>query len=160
DLVAERLRAGGLAVPPSENTVAVLQNLASGSDAVTAIRRVAPNALIVDGDIAHAHDAWRVAIRAVAEDGTAFTAESTEADALAATREAAARLLGRLGRARPPEPPYASGVGERLARAQAAMLSNDLDAARAILVSDPDLAHAEPELGYRLAMVDFRAGEY
>ena len=75
-------------------------------------------------------------------------------------RESVARLLGRLGRTRPPDPPYASGVGERLARAQSAMLSNDLDAARAILVSDPELAHAEPELGYRLAMVDFRAGEY
>ena len=35
DLVAERLRAGGIAVPPSENTVAVLQNLSDGSDAAT-----------------------------------------------------------------------------------------------------------------------------
>jgi len=160
DLVAERLRAGGIAVPPSENTVAVLQKLADSSDAAAAIRRVAPNALIVDGDIAHAANAWHVALRAVADDGTTLTAESAQDDALGATRDAVARLLGRLGRARPPDPPYASGVGERLARAQSAMLSNDLDAARAILVSDPDLAHSEPELGYRLAMVDFRAGEY
>lgn len=160
DLVAERLRAGGIAVPPSENTVAVLQNLPEGSDTAKAIRRVAPNALIVDGDIAHAAGAWRVSLEAVADDGTKLTAESTNADALAAARESVARLLGRLGRTRPPDPPYASGVGERLARAQSAMLSNDLAAARAILVSDPALAHAEPELGYRLAMVDFRAGEY
>ncbi len=160
DLVAERLRAGGLAVPPSENTVAVLQNLPAGSDADAAIRRVAPNALIINGDIAHAGTTWRVALRAVADDGTTLTAESSGADSLAATREATLRLLGRLGRARPPDPPYATGVGERLARAQAAMLANDLDGARAILISDPDLAHAEPELGYRLAMVDFRAGEY
>jgi DNA-binding winged helix-turn-helix (wHTH) protein/tetratricopeptide (TPR) repeat protein len=160
DLVAERLRAGGLAVPPSENTVAVLQNLPDGGDATTAVRRVAPNALIVDGDIAQTGNAWHVSLRAVADDGTTLTAESAKDDALGATREAVARLLGHLGRSRPPEPPYAAGVGERLARAEAAMLSNDLDAARAILVSDPALAHAEPELGYRLAMIDFRAGEY
>jgi DNA-binding winged helix-turn-helix (wHTH) protein/tetratricopeptide (TPR) repeat protein len=160
DLVAERLRAAGIAVPPSESTVAVLQNLPDGSDAANAIRRVAPNALIVDGDIAHAGNAWHVSLRAVADDGTTLTAESARDDALGATRDAVARLLGRLGRTRPPDPPYASGVGERLARAQAAMLSNDLDAARAILVSDPALAHSEPELGYRLAMIDFRAGEY
>ncbi|HEY6893112.1 MAG TPA: winged helix-turn-helix domain-containing protein, partial [Rhodanobacteraceae bacterium] len=160
DLVAERLRAGGLAVPPSESTVAALQNVADGGDAASAIRRVVPNALVVDGDIARAGNSWRVSLRAVADDGTKLTAESAQGDALGATRDAALRLLGRLGRTRPPEPPYASGVGERLARAQAAMLSNDLDAARAILVSDPALAHAEPELGDRLAMVDFRAGEY
>ena len=160
DLVAERLRAGGIAVPPSESTVAVLQGLADGGDAIALIRRVAPNALIVDGNIAHAGNAWRVSLRAVADDGTTLTADAARDDALGATRDAVARLLGRLGRTRPPDPPYASGVGERLARAQAAMLSNDLDAARAILVSDPALAHAEPELGYRLAMVDFRAGEY
>jgi len=160
DLVAERLRAGGIAVPPSESTVAVLQGLADGGDATALIRRVAPNALIVDGNIAHAGNAWRVSLRAVADDGTTLTSDAAQDDALGATRDAVARLLGRLGRTRPPDPPYASGVGERLARAQAAMLSNDLDAARAILVSDPALAHAEPELGYRLAMVDFRAGEY
>lgn len=160
DLVAERLRAGGLAVPPSENTVAVLQNFPDADEATAAIRRVAPNALIVDGDIAHAGNAWHIALRAIADDGTKLTAESANDDALAATRDAVARLLGRLGRARPPDPPYASGVGERLARAQSAMLGNDLETARAILVSDPGLAHAEPELGYRLAMIDFRAGEY
>src|SRR5690348_3011694 len=162
DLVAERLRAAGLAVPPSENTVALLQDLkADDSAAITrAIRRVAPASLIVSGDIARDGERWTFDLRAVASDGTALTADASQRDALDAARDAADRLLGRLGRARPPDPPYADDVQRRLQRAQAAMLGNDLDAARAILISDPDLAHAEPELSYRLAMVDFRAGAY
>ncbi len=162
DLVADRLRAGGLAVPPSETTVALLQDQKDGGDATTtvAIRRVAPAALIVSGEIAKTGERWNVSLRAVAADGAVLTVASSQSDALAGARDASDRLLGRLGRAHPPEPPYADAVQQRLQRAQAALLGNDLDAARAILVGDPDLAHAEPELGYRLAMVDFRAGEY
>jgi DNA-binding winged helix-turn-helix (wHTH) protein/tetratricopeptide (TPR) repeat protein len=162
DLIAERLRAGGLAVPPSESIVALLQGVpGDDQDAVTrAIRRAAPTALIVSGGIVHAGDAWTIDLRAVAPDGTTLTTRSARADALDAARDATDRLLGRLGRAHPPEPPRASGLQERLQRAQAAMLANDLDSARAILVGDPDLAHKESELGYRLSQVDFRAGEY
>lgn len=162
DLVAERLRAGGLTVPPSENTVALLQDLKEDDSMaiVRAIRRVAPASLIVSGEIARQGDHWTVDLRAIAADGTTLTADSAQPDALDAARNAADRLLGRLGRAHPPDPPYSDSVQQRLQRAQAAMLANDLDAARAILISDPDLAHAEPELSYRLAMVDFRAGAY
>ncbi|HKE49817.1 MAG TPA: winged helix-turn-helix domain-containing protein [Rhodanobacteraceae bacterium] len=160
DLVAQRLRAGGLAVPPSENTVALLQGAGDDTALALAIRRAAPAALIVDGGVAHAGDRWSIHLRAVAADGTTLSVESAEVEALDAARDAAGRLLGRLGRAEPPALPYGDAVQQRLQRATAAMLGNDLDAARAILVSDPELAHAEPELGYRLAMVDFRAGEY
>jgi DNA-binding winged helix-turn-helix (wHTH) protein/tetratricopeptide (TPR) repeat protein len=162
DLVADRLRAGGLAVPPSETTVALLQDQKDGGDdaATAAIRRVAPTALLVSGEIARSGERWTVSLRTVAADGAVLAVVSSESDALDGARDASDRLLGRLGRAHPPEPHYADAVQQRLQRAQAALLGNDLDAARAILVGDPDLAHAEPELGYRLAMVDFRAGEY
>jgi DNA-binding winged helix-turn-helix (wHTH) protein/tetratricopeptide (TPR) repeat protein len=159
DLVADRLRAGGLAVPPSETTVAVLQDTRDGASNET-IRRVTPNALVVDGEIARASARWTVALHALAADGASLAVSSTKDDALDAARDASDRLLGRLGRAHAPSPPFADDVQLRLQRAQAALLANDLDTARAILVGDPALIHAEPELGYRLAMVDFRAGEY
>ena len=160
DLVAVRLRAAGLAVPPSETTVALLHEQDGEAAMTQAIRRAAPTALIVSGDIRHAGETWTVDLRAVAADGTTLTAESVEPDALEGARETSDRLLGRLGRAHAPNAPYTVGVQQRLQRAQAAMLANDLDTARAILVSDPELARSEPELGYRLATVDFRAGEY
>ena len=159
DLVADRLRAGGLAVPPSETTVAVIQDTRDGPSSA-AIRRVTPTALVVDGEVVHANGAWAVSLHALAADGAALSVASTKSDALDAARDASDRLLGRLGRIHAQTPPVADAVQERLQRAQAALLANDLDTARAILVGDPALARSEPELGYRLAMVDFRAGEY
>jgi tetratricopeptide (TPR) repeat protein len=38
------------------------------------------------------------------------------------------------------------------------MLANQLDVARTILLAAPDLVRAEPQLRYRLAQIDFRAG--
>lgn len=162
DLVAERLRAGGLAVPPSESVVALLQSSGEHdeADAMRAIRGAEPDALIVSGELARTKQGWSIELKATAADGATLDVESTRADALDAAREGADRLLQRLGRAHPPGRGLAGGLEERLQRAQAAMLANDLDTARAILVSDPELARSEPELVYRLAMIDFRAGEY
>jgi DNA-binding winged helix-turn-helix (wHTH) protein len=162
DLIAERLRAAGLAVPPSESIVALLQTVKDADPASTthALREASPTALLVRGTLSQHAQSWTIALRATTADGARVDVESSLPDALDAARDAADRLLGRLGRARPPESPLANGLQERLQRAQAAMLANDLDDARAILVGDPQLAREEPQLGYRLAQVDFRAGEY
>ena len=158
DLIADRLREGGMTVLPSDNVVALLRT-AHGADP-TALRRNAPNAWLVDGSFRVHDGTWAVELHANAADGSRIGVESAQPQPLDAAREAADRLLGRLGRAHPAAPAGGTPVQERLQRAQAAMLANDLDEARAILVSDPELAHAEPQLGYRLAQVDFRAGEY
>src|SRR5262249_12432407 len=70
DLVADRLRAGGLAVPPSETTVAVIQDTHDGTS-TAAIRRVTPAALVVDGEIARANGTWTVSLHTLAADGAA-----------------------------------------------------------------------------------------
>src|SRR5690606_17521630 len=44
--------------------------------------------------------------------------------------------------------------------ARAAMLANELEAARGILLAAPELQRAQPRLQYQLARVDFRAGEH
>ena len=161
DFLAQRLRDGGLVVPPSESVVALLQPAGdTGAAATRSLRDAAPTALLVRGRVAPHDHRWRVDLHASGADGAAVEVEAEQADALAATRDAADRLLGRLGRAQAPPAVLDGSVQERLQRAQAAMLANDLAAARAILVGDPQLARAEPQLGYRLAQVDFRAGEY
>src|SRR3546814_17109944 len=40
------------------------------------------------------------------------------------------------------------------------MLANELDTARRILNEAPELQRSRPQLRYRLAQVDFRAGQY
>jgi DNA-binding winged helix-turn-helix (wHTH) protein/tetratricopeptide (TPR) repeat protein len=160
DLLAERLRAGDLAVPPSESTVALLQGAKSDDDATHALRSVAPTALLVRGRLAQREGRWTCTLSASTVDGAMLDVAATQTDALAAIRDSTDRLLGRLGRAQPPASPLATGTQERLQRAQAAMLANDLDGARAIIIDDPQLARDEPQLGYRLAQVDFRSGDY
>ena len=162
DLVAERLRAGGLAVPPSENTVALLQNLPDGSDAD---RRDPPRrAERADRQRRHRARRHHVARRIARRRRRRHDADRRIVrQPMRSPRRAMQplRLLGRLGRARPPDPPYATRR-RRAARARAGRDAGQRSGrvrARSS-ISDPDLAHAEPELGYRLAMVDFRAGEY
>lgn len=159
DLVAERLRDGGFAVPPSENVLALLRADANTAD-VGALRAAAPSALLVRGALTQRANGWNAELDATANDGAALHVESSGRVALECLRDAADRLLERLGRSRPPPPASGGGLQERLQRAQAAMLANDLDGARAILTSDRELARQEPQLDYRLAQVDFRAGDY
>lgn len=159
DLVAERLRAGGLTVPPSDNVVALLRDVAPGQEAA-ALRRITPDALLVDGVLTRKDDAWSVELRATTPDGAVLDVAATRDEALAALRETADRLLARLGRARPVIASLAPGAEERLQRARAALLANDLAGARALLAADPEATRDEPQLAYRLAQIDFRAGAY
>jgi tetratricopeptide (TPR) repeat protein len=64
----------------------------------------------------------------------------------------------RMGKVVPDQGTTENGLDETLQRADAALLANQLEVARTILLSAPALVRAEPELRYRLAMVDFRAG--
>ena len=158
DLVAQRLREGGLSVRPSEEVVALLQ--ASPDADRRQLRSRSADAWLIDGALARREHAWVATLQAEAADGTQLKIDASAPLPLDAAREAGDRLLARLGRATPTRPIVAAAVEERLQRAQAALLANELDEARAILVSDPDLARSEPQLAYRLAQVDFRAGEY
>ena len=159
DLVAERLRGGGLTVPPSDNVVALLRDVAPGQEAAT-LRRAAPTALLVDGALTRKDDAWSVELRATTPDGAVLEVEAARDEPLAALREAADRLLARLGHARPVTSAIAPGAEERLQRARAALLANDLAGARALLAADPEATRDEPQLAYRLVQIDFRAGAY
>jgi hypothetical protein len=162
DLVAERLRAAGLGVAPSESVVALLQS-AHGNDPVAArdaIRYAMPDALVVSGRIIENGEHWNVHLDAQFADATTLDVDAGDNKVLEAARAAADALLGRLGRANPPQARLAPGAGQRLQQARAALLANDLDSARAILIGDPVLARSEPQLGYQLVRVDFRAGRY
>src|SRR5690606_27307219 len=81
-------------------------------------------------------------------------------DLLEAARIAGDRLLAALGGRLPAEAATDPDLAERLQRAQSAMLANELDTARRILNEAPELQRSQPQLRYRLALVDFRAGNY
>jgi len=160
DLIAERLRTGGLSVPPSESIVALLQSLAGSDDVAGALRRTTAAEFVVRGDAAQTQENWTVKLRATDSHGASLVVDAVNADPLRAASEAADRLLGQLGRSPKAIAAMNAAAQDRVQRAQAALLANDLQSARTILTSDPVLERSEPELGFRLTQVDFRAGRY
>jgi DNA-binding winged helix-turn-helix (wHTH) protein/tetratricopeptide (TPR) repeat protein len=154
DFIADRMRRAGLAVPPSESTLVMIGDGSGGAaGAVTSGRR------IVRSMAEHRNGVWRVSLQGSNDDGTRNSAVGEDVDLLIAARHASDRLLSALGR-----PVQAGqqdlGLQERLQRARAAMLSNELETARRILASAPELQRNTPELLYQLARIEFREGRF
>jgi tetratricopeptide (TPR) repeat protein len=158
DLVAERLRSAGMTVVPSDNVVALLRVPGSAAlatadevrDAAGAHRVVVPKAM-------HTAAGWLVHLD-VRADGAELEIESRDADALVAARDAARQLLNRLGRIASDERSGPVPLAVILQQAEAALLTDDLDAARRIIEAAPAALRDSPELRLRQAQVDLRAG--
>ena len=159
DAIAVRLRSGGLRVPPSEAVLAALHAGGAAADADQRLREATASDLLVDGQVAVTAQGWHAVLHARSAKGDAIEATADGAEVLPTLRSAADRLLVRLGRIAPDEVRPDAALDETLQRANAAMLANQLEVARAILLRAPALAQAEPQLRYRLAQVDFRAGD-
>ncbi|MDC8015597.1 winged helix-turn-helix domain-containing protein [Tahibacter soli] len=153
DFAASRLRARGRAVLPSETTLVLLARRDGTGDALRLAQDsgaplvLAPRARLIDGR-------WQVRIDAHAGDAPLQRVEANAANVLDATRLALDQIVGPAhGEAAPDQ------RAERLQRAEAAMLADNVDAARreiaAIAAPDDDA-----ELIYRRAQIDFRAGDY
>lgn len=157
DALASRLRAAGLRVPPSESVLAALQ--ARGrNDADTALRSATSSDLVVHARLQSTPQGWRAELVAAPAKGAPLTANADGREVLPTLRRAADQLLMRMGKVVPDQGTTENGLDETLQRADAAMLANQLEVARTILLSAPALVRTEPQLRYRLAMVDFRAG--
>ncbi len=155
----ERLRRVGLPVVPNETTLVLLARGDAQAADPARLRRAAGVDLIVESRLAREPGHWRMRLEAVDAQGIHQRAEAVHADLLQAARLASDRLLAALGHPAPRGEPDL-GLAERLQRAEAARLANRLDTARAILQSAPPAQRNAPELRYRLARVQIRAGDY
>ena len=162
DFVGDRLRRSGLPVPSSEGVLGIVhaQGGATGKPDPVRLRRATRAAWLVDGRAARAGDGWEVALQARHADGTVQRGQARNRDLLEAARLAADRLSPALGGRLPSGDAGTPALAERLQRARVAMLANEVDAARRILLAAPELQREQPRLRYQLARVDFRAGEY
>jgi len=162
DYLADRIRRGGLPALSSDTTLSLLHDAGTASAVpdVQQLRRTARVEWIVESRARSDVDRWSVRLQATDGNGLVQRGQGQGGDLLDATRIASDRLLAALGgdaiASDEPEP----GLDERLQRAQSAMLANELDTARRILNEAPELQRSRPQLRYRLAQVDFRAGEY
>jgi DNA-binding winged helix-turn-helix (wHTH) protein len=165
DLIGARLRAAGMPVVPSDNVVALAGRNASGEPEMTAARLAdATGATLVVEPRADAIDGrWRVTLRTTLGRDPPLTATNESADVLQAARAAADALARELGFA-----PVATtrGDDDPLALAslsqqiEAAMLSDRLDAARALIASATPAQREQPELRLRAAQIAYQAGDF
>jgi len=162
DFVADRLRRGGLPVPSSEGVLGIVhaQSGAAGKPDPIRLRRATRAAWLIDGRATRSGDGWDVTLEARHADGSVQRGQARDRDLLEAARLAADRLSPALGGRLPSDDAAMPALAERLQRARVAMLANEVDAARRILLAAPELQREQPRLRYQLARVDFRAGEF
>ncbi|TKR30541.1 hypothetical protein FCE95_10520 [Luteimonas gilva] len=153
DFVADRMRRAGLPVLSSEATLGVIADGGSAAAPARTEARVSGRARFSEGQ-------WQVDLASVDAQNTSLHGRAKHADLIGATRLATDRLLAALGHSLPAGDQDSPALAERLLRVQSALLANELDAARRILNEAPELQRDQPQLRYRLAQVDFRAGDY
>ncbi|HSS05947.1 MAG TPA: transcriptional regulator [Rhodanobacteraceae bacterium] len=165
DLIGARLRAAGLPVVPSDNVVA-LTGRASGGDARAAagdLARATGATLVIEPRADAIGERWRVTLTTALGREPPLTASGEAADVLAAARTAADQLARELGYAPAQQ---ASAEDDPLALAklsqqiEAAMLSDRLDAARALVASATPAQREQPELRLRVAQIDYQGGDF
>ena len=157
DFIGNHLRHAGLPVAPNDSVLALLP--ADDGEALRHLRARTGADHVVESRALSRDEAWQVELSATDAQGIRLSAAGRDPSLMTAARQAADRLLVALGRLPPREGDH-PGLDEQLQRAQAAMLANQLELAREILVSATQLRRDDPLLRYQLIQVDFREGRY
>ncbi|VXC04483.1 conserved hypothetical protein [Luteimonas sp. 9C] len=159
DFIGDRLRRAGLPVAASESVLSLMHAHDGERIEPARLRNEVAGDWVVHSRAMRRGSGWRVEITAEGRDDASRHAYGEHADLVRAADQACGRLLAALGRDAT-GPDVDADLSERLQRAQAALLSNELDAARHILAEAPPAQRNDPRLRLRLAQVDFRAGLY
>ncbi|HEY0180455.1 MAG TPA: winged helix-turn-helix domain-containing protein, partial [Dokdonella sp.] len=165
DYIADRLRAAGQPMVPSDNVVALARELPAGVPDADALARLADASaarLVLSAQAEAIGGYWRVSVASVRGREPALRVEAESQELLDAARAAADRAARALGH-EPPAGDAPGAPGERalaalLRQVQGAMLDDRLDVARALLESLDAERRALPEVRFRLAQIDFRGG--
>ena len=165
DFVAARLRAVGLPVIPSDNTVA----LAQGNDGrdlddaqVRTLATTATASLLIDTRAEASNNGWRVTLRTRYGHTPPLTAEAEAGNVLDAARAASDDLIAALGLSADGRgaAPGDAAFAEVIQQAKAALLASRLDDARALLDRVVSAQHTPAEVHYLLGQIDLNAGRY
>lgn len=168
DVVVERLRRNRVPVVASETSVALLQAIApddglgASTPPMSRLREATGAAAVVALAAHRDGEEWVVTATLGRAQSPPLELEARAADAVVALRALADRISGSLGRPAA-EPGVAAGAGAMavtLQQARAALLANQPQRARDLLLADPALVGDEPLLRQQLADVDIRAGRY
>ncbi|MEO6688361.1 MAG: transcriptional regulator [Dokdonella sp.] len=165
DHVATRLRAAGLPVVPSDNVVVLTDaaHRASGGADAAALAVAAGANVVIEARAERDEQNWHVRLHTQLGRTPPVDGNGASTNVLLAAQIAADDLARHLGFA-----PVAgaapavdrSGLDALLQEAEAAILNDRLDDARALLARAPAAQRDQPEVRLRLAQIDYQAGKF
>lgn len=157
DLIAQRLRRAGQVVAPSDNVVGLAQRFSTtdGGTDIAALKRAAGTTDVVEANARLEGGRWKFVLRLPAR-GAEVSGE--DVDAIVAARIASDRMAQAIGLRVPPEVSGHADAAAVLQHVRAAILSEQLEDARALLAQASDADRSRPEFRYHFAEIDFRSG--
>lgn len=164
DYIAARLRKAGLAVVPSDNVVALTQGRSSAdfdADEAHALATTVDAAIIVSASVESNDGHWRIVLRALDASGDAPIVQGDSTDPIVAAGSASDALLSALGMpvARDPRAPGHGSTAALIQQIEAALLSDRIDAARALAATATTAQRADPELRFLRGRIEFESGQ-
>lgn len=163
DLIANRLREGGLVTTPSETVVSLLKSHDPGDDLEQWPEDmvVREDSLMIRPEVRRVDGGWQVRLNIRDGDRTRLI-ESAHGDVVNAGRIAADELLLRRGLAPPPgnDGRASPRVEETAQQINAAVLAGRLEVARRLIDSAPAHVRSAPEIALSEAAIQFFSGEY
>jgi len=161
DLLATRLRSGGVVVMPSDSVVRAISGAKDNDEALKRLSGAGTLRSILLPAVRRSGDDWVLRIDIIDADGHRRIAQAEGGSAIAATDEASRRVLALLGHAASDD---ASNIDldltELLQRTDAARLSENLDLARSLIDRAPASLRDQPEVRERAIRIDLRAGRF
>ncbi len=160
DLIASRLREGGVTVVPTSNIAALIGKDSAGPLNPSVVRNATGAGILVQPSVRRTNGGWRVRIEIDGAEGAASEMEVHSGDAIDGARAVADRLLVVLGRVPLPMERASDGtaVGILARRIDAAISGSDYELARQLLETVPSPQRDEAEFQMRLAYVQRALG--
>lgn len=161
DLIARRLREGGVIVTPMDNVLALLRTGRYPSAAHQEDFKSQVHAdLVLESRVSATVGGWDVQLFGRRPNGLRFAITATAATPVDAARNAATRALDALGRPTPHhDATDVPGLQEIVQRARGAALMNEFDAARFTLANAPAEVRQHPTARVEAALVELRSGQ-
>lgn len=156
DAVSSRLRSTGLPAVPSESVIALLGTSSGQSN--LQLRKAAKVSLLVRPSVSEAGGGWQVRLDAEDGEGLQVSVDAQARDAIQAARSATDSLLRALGHEAPAELVEEEPLDQFVHRLDAAILADDPETAKGLIRLAPPAQRSLPEVGLRMAKIDFRTG--
>ncbi|MGH9379365.1 MAG: winged helix-turn-helix domain-containing protein [Thermoanaerobaculia bacterium] len=153
DLIAERLRAAGQPMVPSDTVIASLGGHSSdpGPEELRELAATTGARLVLAARVERSGAGWRVSLRSLAGVEPPLAARGEAGDVIKAARAAADRLARARGLMPAPERRAEPGLEPLLRRVEAAILAGEPDAARALIETADSRLQRHPAIRFNLA---------